>query len=46
MCRNDIVGELMFKFVSHNENETKKIANILASKLEIPHGFLRRGLVM
>ena len=24
----------MFKFVSHNENETKKIAANLASKLE------------
>ena len=34
MCRNDIVGELMFKFVSHNENETKKISSLLASKLE------------
>jgi len=34
MCRNDIVGELMFNFVSHNENETKKIASLLASKLQ------------
>jgi len=25
----------MFKYISHNENETKKIANLLASKLEI-----------
>lgn len=30
----NIKGEFMFKFVSHNENETKEIAKILASKLE------------
>ena len=35
MFINNLVGELMFNFVSHNEIETKKIANILASKLEI-----------
>lgn len=34
MFINNLVGELMFNFVSHNENETKKIANLLASKLE------------
>jgi len=36
MGRNRIKGEFMFKYISHNENETKKIAAILASKLE--HG--------
>jgi len=35
MNRNYIVGEFMFNFTSHNENETKRIANLLASKLEI-----------
>ena len=34
MFINNLVGELMFNFVSHNENETKKIASLLASKLE------------
>ncbi len=29
-----IKGEFMFEFISHNENETKKIAVTLASKLE------------
>lgn len=35
MIINNLVGELMFNFVSHNENETKKIANLLASKLQL-----------
>jgi len=34
MSRNHIKGGFMFNFVSHNENETKKIASLLASKLE------------
>jgi len=36
MSRNHVKGEFMLKFVSHNENETKKIASLLASKLN--HG--------
>ena len=36
MSRNHIKGGFMFNFVSHNENETKKIAALLASKLS--HG--------
>jgi len=35
MIINNLVGELMFNFVSHNENETKKIASLLASKLQL-----------
>ena len=35
MFINNLVGEFMFNFVSHNENETKKIANLLASKLKL-----------
>jgi len=35
MSRNHIKGEFMFNFVSHNENETKKIATLLASKLQL-----------
>lgn len=33
MIINKYIGEFMSKFVSHNENETKKIAFKLASKL-------------
>ena len=29
-----IIGENMFNFVSHNEEETKKIAKKIASKLQ------------
>ena len=35
MNRNYIKGEFMFNFTSHNEEETKKIAVSLASKLEV-----------
>lgn len=35
MDRINIKGEFMFEYISHNEEETKKIATTLASKLEI-----------
>ena len=35
MGRINIKGEFMFEYISHNEEETKKIATALASKLEI-----------
>lgn len=35
MDRINIKGEFMFEYISHNEEETKKIATALASKLEI-----------
>mgnify|MGYP004552424345 CR=1 FL=1 len=34
MDRINIKGEFMFEYISHNEEETKKIATALASKLE------------
>ena len=34
MGRINIKGEFMFEYISHNEEETKKIATALASKLE------------